>query len=774
MTGEPVERRAIAVQGVVQGVGFRPFIYQLAGRYGLSGWVSNTSGEVRIEVQGTPAALDAFTAAIRTQAPPQARITNIMSNNIPPVADAGFVIRPSVAEPGRYQLISPDLAVCDECRAEIFQPGNRRYRYPFTNCTNCGPRFTIIEDIPYDRPLTTMKAFTMCPACQGEYDDPLDRRFHAQPNACPDCGPRLRLTDSAGRETMPAAEPLATAAGLLKNGHILAVRGLGGFLLACDATDPVAVAELRQRKRRPAKPFAVMLADLAATEALCQVSPEEARLLKDTAAPIVLLRLKENGVLAPGVAPGLRHLGVMLAYTPLHHLLMADVGRPLVMTSGNLAEEPIARDNDEALTRLGGIADYFLLHDRDIFSRYDDSVVMYEAGATRPLRRARGYAPYPVRLAETGPQVLAVGAQEKNTFCLTRDNHAFVSQHLGDLESPETLDHFEETLALFRRMFRIAPEAVVADRHPDYVSSRWAEQAAVEAGVPLLRVQHHHAHIAACLAENQVSDPVIGIALDGTGYGDDGRIWGSEFLEVSPGGFGRLAHLEYLPLTGGEAAVRRPWRTAAGYLYRLFGADGLTSAERCLRGVNGSELAMLAQQVDRGLNTPETSSAGRLFDAVAALIGIRTEIQYDAQAAVELEAAAEGVDSDIVYPFDLDTVDGLRQVRLGRLFQALLDDIAAGATAPAMAARFHDTIVDIIVKVCRELRADTGLNRTALSGGCFMNRRLLRGAIAGLEAEGFTVYTHREVPANDGGLSLGQAAVAARILKNSTGGLSCV
>ena len=774
MTGGPVTRRAIAVQGVVQGVGFRPFIYQLARRHGLSGWVTNTSGEVRIEAEGTAENLDAFLADIELQSPPQSRISKVMSTTISVTGESDFLIRPSVAEPDRYQLISPDLAICDDCRAEIFTPGNRRYRYPFTNCTNCGPRFTIIEDIPYDRPLTTMKAFTMCPDCRREYDDPNDRRFHAQPNACPVCGPRLRLTDAAGREVADAKDPLTTAAELLKGGSIVAIRGLGGFLLACDATDQVAVAELRQRKRRPAKPFAVMTADLAAAEALCVFGPEEASLLSSAASPVVLLATKPGHGLAPGVAPGLRHLGIMLAYTPLHHLLMAEVGRPLIMTSGNLAEEPIARDNEEALARLGGIADYFLLHDREICSRYDDSVIMYEAGAPRLLRRARGYAPYPVRLAETGPQVLAVGAQEKNTFCLTRDDHAFVSQHLGDLESLETMDHFEETLALYRRMFRIRPEAVVADLHPDYVSSRWAEQSAADTGVPLLRVQHHHAHIASCLAENRTGDPVIGIALDGTGYGDDGRIWGGEFLEVSPDGFRRLAHLEYLPLPGGETAVRRPWRTAAGYLYRLFGADGLTDVERCLRGVNRSELEVLARQVDNGLNTPETSSAGRLFDAVAALVGIRGEIQYDAQAAVELEAAAEGVDTFGGYPFDIDQAGGVRVVRLARLFRALLDDIGRGTGAPETAARFHNTVVDIIVRICAEIRIETGLTATALSGGCFMNRRLLRQSIAGLEAEGFTVYTHREVPANDGGNSLGQAVVAARILKNSTGGLSCV
>jgi hydrogenase maturation protein HypF len=766
MTARAMERLAVSVKGIVQGVGFRPFVYQLAQRHQLTGWVTNTSGEVRLEVEGEPAILQTFLAALTAEAPPQSHITDVMSRMLPACGYAGFEIQPSIAEPDKYQLISPDLAVCADCRAEIFDPANRRYRYPFTNCTNCGPRFTIIEDIPYDRPLTTMKAFTMCPDCRAEYQDPLNRRFHAQPNACPVCGPRLRLVAADG-SAVAGDDAVATAASLLRQGKILAVRGLGGFLLACDATSEAAVSELRRRKQRPAKPFAVMLPDMAAVEKICLVSEAEKSLLTAAVAPIVLLKLRAETGLAPGVAPGLKYLGVMLPYTPLHHLLMADAGQPLVMTSGNLAEEPIARDNDEALHRLGEIADYFLLHDREIYSRYDDSVVMHEAGAPRMVRRARGYAPYPVRLPASGPPVLAVGAQEKNTFCLTRDDNAFVSQHIGDMDSVETLEHFEETLGLYRKMFRIDPEVIACDLHPDYVSSKWAEETAAAGRLPLVRVQHHHAHIAACLAENGETGRVIGVALDGTGYGNDGKIWGGEFLTADLAGFERRAHLEYLPLPGGEAAVKKPYRTAAGYLYRLFGAAGLTQAAECLRGVNRSELELIARQTDHGLNTPETSSAGRLFDAVAAVMGIRTEIQYDAQAAVELEMAAEGVDTDAVYPFDISVVGGVKIVLLQRLLAGVLADRAAQVPVPEMAARFHNTVVDINIDICQSLRVDTGIDKVALSGGCFMNRRLLRQSIAGLEARGFKVYTHRDVPANDGGLSLGQAAVAARGVNSS-------
>ncbi len=758
------ERLAVSVKGVVQGVGFRPFVYQLAHAHNLAGWVTNTSGEVRIEVEGSREQADAFLVDLEKKAPPQSHITDVMSTRLGPIGYQKFEIRESLAEAGKYQLISPDLATCPECRTEIFDPANRRYGYPFTNCTNCGPRFTIIEDIPYDRPLTTMKVFPMCPDCRKEYGDPLNRRFHAQPNACPVCGPQLRLVDAAGRQ-LPSQDVIGDAAENIKEGKIVAIRGLGGFLLACDATNQIAVEELRGRKHRPAKPFAVMMENVAEVENRCLVSTEEKTLLTSAAAPIVLLKIGDCSDMADSVAPGLKYLGVMLPYTPLHHLLMAEVNRPLIMTSGNMSEEPIARDNKESLSRLGNIADYFVLHNRDIFSRYDDSVIMFEAGARRMLRRARGYAPYPIRLSSPVPQMLGVGAQEKNTFCLTRDDNAFVSQHIGDMENEETFDHFENTLALYKKMFRIAPTLIACDLHPEYFATKWAQAEATRLGLPLVKVQHHHAHIVSCLTENGVTGKVIGVALDGTGYGADGKIWGGEFLVADTAGFERAAHLEYLPLAGGEAAIKKPYRTAAGYLYRLFGDQGLTMATRCLRDVEGSEIGLIKQLVDRGLNSPETSSAGRLFDAVAALLGVNREIQYEAQAAIELEMAAEGVDSRVSYPFDIVAEGGHKIIRLRRLFESLMADIDAGIPVPEAAARFHNSVVDIIGRTCEIIKDENGLDAIALSGGCFMNRRLLRRSIERLSGMGFKVYSHRDVPTNDGGISLGQVAVASHYVK---------
>ena len=758
------ERLAVSVKGVVQGVGFRPFVYQLAHAHNLAGWVTNTSGEVRIEVEGSREQADAFLVDLEKKAPPQSHITDVMSTRLGPIGYQKFEIRESLAEAGKYQLISPDLATCPECRTEIFDPANRRYGYPFTNCTNCGPRFTIIEDIPYDRPLTTMKVFPMCPDCRKEYGDPLNRRFHAQPNACPVCGPQLRLVDAAGRQ-LPSQDVIGDAAENIKEGKIVAIRGLGGFLLACDATNQIAVEELRGRKHRPAKPFAVMMENVAEVENRCLVSTEEKTLLTSAAAPIVLLKIGDCSDMADSVALGLKYLGVMLPYTPLHHLLMAEVNRPLIMTSGNMSEEPIARDNKESLSRLGNIADYFVLHNRDIFSRYDDSVIMFEAGARRMLRRARGYAPYPIRLSSPVPQMLGVGAQEKNTFCLTRDDNAFVSQHIGDMENEETFDHFENTLALYKKMFRIAPTLIACDLHPEYFATKWAQAEATRLGLPLVKVQHHHAHIVSCLTENGVTGKVIGVALDGTGYGADGKIWGGEFLVADTAGFERAAHLEYLPLAGGEAAIKKPYRTAAGYLYRLFGDQGLTMATRCLRDVEGSEIGLIKQLVDRGLNSPETSSAGRLFDAVAALLGVNREIQYEAQAAIELEMAAEGVDSRVSYPFDIVAEGGHKIIRLRRLFESLMADIDAGIPVPEAAARFHNSVVDIIGRTCEIIKDENGLDAIALSGGCFMNRRLLRRSIERLSGMGFKVYSHRDVPTNDGGISLGQVAVASHYVK---------
>jgi len=556
----------IKVWGVVQGVGFRPFVYRLAQEHNLKGWVRNTSGSVEIEVEGDKETLKAFLTNFKAKAPPRAHIEKIETAFYPPKGYTKFEIRQSLSQERKYQLVSPDIATCEDCKEEIFSPTDRRFHYPFTNCTNCGPRFTIIEDIPYDRPKTTMHEFKMCPECQKEYDDPLNRRFHAQPNACPKCGPSLELVDGDGN-LVECSDIIKTASKLIKTGNILAIRGLGGFQLACDATNKQAVNLLRSRKRRPAKPLAVMITSIEEVRKHCIISNEEQELLQSPECPIVLLKWKrKSSNISPVVASNLKYLGVMLPYTPLHHLLLDEVGVPLVMTSGNLSEEPIAKDNDEALRRLRGIADYFLIHNRDIYARYDDSVYMVENGKSQAIRRARGYAPYPIFLPFKSKQILACGAELKNTFCLTKDKHAFLSQHIGDMENEETLEHYENTIELYKKLFRIEPEIIAYDMHPEYLSTKYALQAGSEQKLSLIPVQHHHAHIVSCMVENGVEEPVIGIAFDGTGYGTDGTIWGGEFLLADWHNFQRIGHLEYVPLPGGAAAIKKPYRMALSYL----------------------------------------------------------------------------------------------------------------------------------------------------------------------------------------------------------------
>ncbi len=757
-----MESRHITVRGVVQGVGFRPFVYRLAREHRLAGWVLNTSGSVEIEVEGEEPAVARFLEEMRGSPPPMARIEEIAAAPLAPQGHKGFRIIESRPEPGQYQLVSPDIATCEACRREVLSPGDRRYRYPFTNCTNCGPRFTIIEDIPYDRSLTTMRGFTMCPLCRREYDDPLDRRFHAQPNACPVCGPSLALVDRDGAPA-GAGDVIQAAGGLLRDGQILALKGLGGFQLACDATDDEAVKTLRGRKHRPSKPLAVMMAGLEDIRRHCLVSPEEERLLLSGQSPIVLLRWRrEESSVCAGVAPGLNYLGVMLPCTPLHHLLTREAGCPLVMTSGNLSEEPIARDNDEALARLGRIADFFLLHNRDIYARYDDSVSLVEDDLPRVVRRARGYAPFPISLPFESRPVLACGAEEKNTFCLTRDRHAFVSQHIGDMENEETLEHFEKTIDLYRRLFRIEPEVIACDLHPEYLPTRYAHRlVAGGSGLRLVPVQHHHAHIASCLVENGRQDPVIGVAFDGTGYGSDGTIWGGEFLVADLVGFRRVGHLEPVPMPGGAAAIRKPYRMALGYLLALLGWDFSLRELRLFGHIDPGELVVVGRQIERRVNSPLTSSAGRLFDAVSALAGVRGEVDYEAQAAIELEMLADGnAKASLVYPYNVSEEDGCRVVRLGDLVTAVVEDVKSGVDPGALSTKFHWTMAAMIVEVCRAVSRDTGIRAVALSGGVFQNRLLFRLTLDGLRRAGLEVLTHRLVPCNDGGISLGQAAIA--------------
>ena len=755
------KRRArVSVTGVVQGVGFRPFVYRVASENNLLGWVNNTSGGVEIEVDGEAAAVEALLHALRHEAPPQSRVKTVDVEYGDPAGFTSFDIRHSEVQSGRFQLVSPDIATCPDCRRELFDPADRRYRYPFLNCTNCGPRFTIIEDIPYDRPLTTMKDFPLCPKCRAEYEDPLDRRFHAQPNACPVCGPELDLTDKQG-QSLATGDVVGKAAAFLASGKILAIKGLGGFHLACDATNPAAVQTLRARKRRVAKPFAVMIESMEQTALHCSMSEVEAELLNSSQCPIVVVPWnRETSNICDCVAPNLNYMGVMLPYTPLHHLLLAQAGRPLVMTSGNLSEEPIAKDNDEALARLGSIADFFVLHNRDILSRYDDSVFVADPTPV-PLRRARGYAPYPITLPGKGRQVLACGAEEKNTFCLTRENYAFLSQHIGDMENLESLDHFEATIDLYKKMFRVEPELVAYDMHPEYLSTKYALELIDKTGLPGIAVQHHHAHIASCLVDNGHRGPVIGVALDGTGYGPDGHIWGGEFLVADCRGFERVGHLEYVAMPGGAAAIRRPYRMALGYLYTLFGPDveldGLPLAK-----VPESERRIIASQVAGGLNSPLTSSAGRLFDAVSALAGVRQVADYQAQAAIELEMLASGLDLRATrkpYGFSMDGSSPV-VVRLGPLLDGMLTDARGGGGAAAMGWRFHWTMAHIILAVCTRVSDEGGPRVVALSGGCFQNRLLTTLTVPLLTEAGFEVLLHGKVPCNDGAIALGQAAVA--------------
>jgi hydrogenase maturation protein HypF len=753
---ERVLLKKIHVTGVVQGVGFRPFVYQLAHSLGLTGWVLNTSAGVDIEAEGPLEALERFLEDLVAQAPPLAHIESVTAADFPPNGYGQFEIRHSVAQEGEYQLISPDIATCRDCLRELLDPKDRRYRYPFTNCTNCGPRFTIIEDIPYDRPRTTMRDFVMCPQCQAEYENPLDRRFHAQPNACPVCGPQLSLLAAGGSPT-GVSDGISAAVELLQQRQILALKGLGGFHLACDATSDEAVRRLRERKQRPAKPMAVMMASLEQIADHCVLFAEEEELLTSPQCPIVLLAWRETSTISQLVAPGNRYLGAMLPYTPLHHVLLREMGRPLVMTSGNLSEEPIAIGNEEAVARLAGIADHFLVHNRDIYARYDDSVWMVVEGRPQPLRRSRGYAPFPIYLPFESRQVLACGTEQKNTFCATKDEYAFVSQHIGDMENLETLQHFESTIELYERLFRLDPEIVAYDLHPEYLATKYA--LALKSGEELVPVQHHHAHIVSCMVDNGVQEPVIGVALDGTGFGSDGQIWGGEFLVADYRGFRRAGHLQYVPLPGGEAAIRRPYRMAVAHLYSLLGDAGLESALPYLGDVDGRELEIIRQQIDKGINTPLTSSCGRLFDAVSALLGFRGEASYEGEAAVQLEMMAYDADDDASYPFTLVESDCARVVHLAEMWRGLLDDLEARVPSGTVAVRFHNTVAKMIVRMCGAVAEETGLRQVALSGGCFQNRLLLTKTTRALREAGLEVLIHRQVPCNDGGVSLGQAVI---------------
>jgi hydrogenase maturation protein HypF len=741
-------RTAIRVEGIVQGVGFRPFVHGLATALGLAGLVGNDARGVFIEVEGEGEDVERFLHGLHSP-PPLAVIERITTRPLTAEGADGFAIVGSDARGRRSALVSFDCATCADCLRELRDPADRRHGYPFINCTNCGPRFTIVTDIPYDRPNTTMAGFAMCADCAAEYHDPADRRFHAQPVCCPACGPRLVLRDRDGRE-LPG-EPIEQARALLRRGGILAVKGLGGYHLAATAADEAAVAALRARKHREDKPFAVMAPDLASARLLGEPDAAEEALLAGTARPIVLLRRRADAPLAEAVAPGNRSIGVMLPYTPLHHLLVAE---PLVLTSGNVSDEPIAYRDEDALARLREIADAFLTHDRPIHLRTDDSVVRVFRGRQLPVRRSRGFVPRPLPSPEGGPAVLACGAELKNTFCLAEGGHAFVSHHIGDLENYETLRAFREGIEHFGRLFGISPAVLAHDLHPEYLSTKYALDQAAERDLPLVGVQHHHAHIAACLADNEHTGRVIGVAFDGTGYGLDGTLWGGEFLLADLTGFQRVGHLRPVPLPGGTMAIKEPWRMAAAYGV----PEHLDVARR-----NAATWEQVVAVGRAGLGAPPTSSVGRLFDAVAAVLGVRDRVNYEGQAAIELEQLAAPRERSS-YPVRLDDAGdgGTSFVVPGAdLVQAVVEDLLAGTPTPVIAGRFHNAVGDLIVAGASRLREATGLTTVALSGGVFQNVLLLERAVAGLEAEGFAVLTHHRVPPNDGGVSLGQAAVAA-------------
>ena len=746
------------INGIVQGVGFRPFIYQLACRHGLTGEVANTSAGVRIHAEGTEAGIAAFRREIEAHPPPLAVITEIRTAPATPAGFKAFAIVPSRGSDLARTLISPDMAVCDDCLREMHNPGDRRYRYPFINCTHCGPRYTIIEDIPYDRPRTSMAAFTMCSDCLAEYKDPENRRFHAQPNACPICGPQAVLLDGAGRP-LPAEDPIAEAAELLNAGSILAVKGLGGFHLASDARNAAAVLRLRARKRREEKPFALMLPDLDAVRRIARLGPGEARTLVSPQRPILLLEQQQGHGVAPGVAPENRYFGVMLPYTPIHHLLFtAGSARftTLVMTSGNLSDEPIAIDNREALERLSGIADAFLVHDRDIYLRTDDTIARHDAGTLRLIRRSRGYAPAPVFLHRDVPQILACGASLKNTVCLTRDRHAFLSQHIGDVENLETYRFLDMTVRHLERILCIAPGIVAHDAHPDSLSTRYA---LTRTGAEKIAVQHHHAHIASAMAENGIEGPVIGLAFDGTGYGEDGAVWGGEVLITDYRSFRRAAHLAYTPMPGGDTAVREPWRMALAYLQGAYGARLRELDLPMLRRLDEVKMETILAMAARGVNAPPTSSLGRLFDGIAALMDLRHTVSFEGQAAVALEMVSDPGETGA---YETAWSSGeIRRIEVSPIVRGVVEDRLSGVAPAVIGRRFHNTLVRLFTRLAGEIRKDTGLTRVVLSGGAFQNRILLEGLIQGLGNEGFAVFSHSRVPANDGGLSLGQAMVAA-------------
>jgi hydrogenase maturation protein HypF len=753
------ERQRLLIQGAVQGVGFRPFIYRLAAEIGIQGWVSNSAQGVVIEAEAPRSQLDIFRKQIEVQKPPHSSIQSIVVEPIPAtgsINNVAFEIRESSLCGNRSTIILPDLAICPDCLNEMMDPANRRHRYSFINCTHCGPRYSIIEGLPYDRPNTTMRSFVMCDQCRAEYENPLDRRFHAQPIACPTCGPQICLWNSVGQEISDRDDALFAAIEAIRNGAIVALKGLGGFQLLVDARNSKALQKLRQRKQRPDKPFAVMVSNVDQAKIVCEISEMEEQLLSSSEAPIVLLKRLSNDLLCIEIAPNNPNLGIMLPYTPLHHLLMTELGFPVVATSGNLSGEPICTDEDDALTRLNGIADYFLIHNRPIAHPVDDSVVRVMAGTECILRRARGYAPLPIGVADTLPMTIATGAHLKNTIAMSINHQVFLSQHIGDLETPEAVSTFQQVLRDFQNLYEQPPELIACDLHPDYRSTHLAQELAQQFDKPLIQVQHHYAHILACMAEHQLSAPVFGVAWDGTGYGTDGTIWGGEFLTINKDSFERSAHLRPFRLIGAEYAIREPRRIALGLLLELYG-DDLPAIPQL--GFSASNLVLLQAAYSKKINAPLTSSIGRLFDAVGALIGLRNQVSFEGQSAMELEFACTGITTDRSYPLDMIKQEsGVNMIDWAPMIKGILHDLAEGSNIKEIAAAFHNTLVEMIIAVAVQQK----IEQVVLSGGCFQNKRLLEGSINRLQKAGFRPFWGQKIPANDGGIALGQIVAAQR------------
>lgn len=754
-------RVSIRVRGTVQGVGFRPFVYRIALRHNIAGWVLNDTLGVLVEAEGKTIDVSHFLEALKKEAPSISQIESIETKERILTGERRFSILKSKTCEGKEPVLPPDISTCKDCLQEIFHPGNRRFGYAFTNCTNCGPRYTIVEDTPYDRPRTSMRVFRMCQHCQEEYDSPEDRRFHAQPNACEVCGPRLMLMDR-NRRPVRSDDELIRTVKLLKKGAIIAIKGLGGFHLACDAKSDSAVEKLRRRKERPYKPFAVMSQDTATVRKYAEVSELEREMLESCASPIVLLRRKPGRIISEMVAPGISDIGVMLPYTPLHHLLVKDNFVALVMTSGNLTDEPTIAANEVAFEKLSHIADYFLTHNRDILIQNDDSIVKVLAGEPVVMRRARGFVPQPIRLpgiAEDLPDILAVGAEEKGTVCFVKGGRAFLSQHLGDLKNRESIISFENTIGHVERLLKVDPKIIAHDLHPSYSSTRYALR---RKGVQTVAIQHHFAHIAACLAENGVQEEVIGLSFDGVGLGTDGRSWGGEFFIADLTGFERVGHLKYTCLPGADAAAKEPYRMAIAYLVDAFGREALPLAQELLPDV-GRKADMVFQMIEKQVNCPMTSSVGRLFDAAASLAGQCLVNTYEGQAPMELESLAwnEPEHKDDCYPYEIRQETDMSIVDVSPMIRSIVKDAKEGKGKSYIARRFHDTIARCAFEMCLRLRETQHLNGVALSGGVFQNKYLTEKLVSLLEQGGFAVYRHKLVPPNDGCISLGQAAVAA-------------